>query len=553
MKPLSSEVEKIMKRANADRKFLETVVQTPEHALRMYELSNQEIEYFKTFKSVDELKQEYREYKLVSGALLNEMTNAVQLFYSIVFIMLTIYFGFSFFRQNQLTQLGLLPLDSLEVIFQLYLGLAWISTLLVIVSAARRRIAGLQLIWRVVLSIGVVVLILIPIGYIFNVIVYTQRVNLIRGLLAILFTALPAALYALFIATRGKTLWQEFLDNLARLDPVGHKKAESIYYKKFSTLYGPPDESGFAAALLNGEASFPVLFATFLMGFGWALFFFARLSETPTPDPFVGFVRPFTFGFLGAYLFSLQMLFRRYVQSDLKSVAYTYVGNRILLTWVWAIVLSVIPGSIFGIDAKDENIFKSVLAFSVGVFPDIAWQVVAQFFQRTLSIVLPSFREKNPLHDIDGITIWIEARLLEEDIENIENLITAGIVDLMLRTNIKPERLVHWIDQGVLRIRLGRGGKNSLQQSLRDHGIVTATDLIFTYKAFIRKTKQGDPTGVFLSEQFDPLVKDLVASIDDDPNMYHVLAWREMNVNRIKQLPAAVKTQNDLDLSESTE
>jgi len=348
------------------------------------------------------------------------------------------------------------------------------------------------------------------------------------------------------------------------LEPVDYENLIDMYHKKFEALYGQVDKSGFGSALLQGEASFPVLFATLAVGLGWIIFFSVgekatlelisngsintgqvstALASIKFAEPFLGgFVSPFTFGFLGAYLYSLGMLFRRYAQSDLKSVAYTHISQRILLTWVWAFILNVLPWEKLGINSDYRTAFVSIFAFVVGVFPDVGWQIINEFLRAGLSLPLPSFREEYPLNKIDGMTIWVESRLMEEDIENVENLVTVGIMDLMLRTNLKPERIIHWIDQGILCMHLGRDEKENpdpLKQNLRKHGIKTATNLIDAYNDAMAQGR------VFLSVEEDFLVNDLKAVIDNDPNMYHVRAWHMADAVRKERLLQAVKDQFD--------
>ena len=554
MKQPSQEMINILYRARNDNSFAKAIVDDPERALRMYDLPIPELDYFKSFKSKPEteLRQEYNEYQAALRSkgvksFYEGITTLFLLVLSVIFVLVVAaYMLSSRFWPQGVTSLGLPLWDTVS------LGTKWgmlmyggLGAVFLIFSLGR-TFARLGPTARVVVLIGMVIIVFVPGSVLIGVLSWNARVTLTRVLLTLMFTILPASLYSLFITTRGKTLWHEFKTNLAHLDPVGYEHLIDIYLKKYSALYGPPDPSGFGSALLQGETSFPVLFATFVVGMGWILFFFVGSMEQLAASTFEnGFVSPFTFGFLGAYLFSLQMLFRRYVQSDLKSVAYTHISQRILLTWVWAFVLSVVPWEMFGVTLSDnKTAFVSILAFVVGVFPDIAWQVVTQFIRLVLSIPLPSFREKYPLHEIEGITIWVEARLLEEDVENIENLISTGIVDLMLRTNLKPERIVHWIDQGVLLLHLGHEKRKPLQQALRERGIITATDLMYPYKAATVTSPSGVP-GIFLSDKLDPLVRDLVAAIEDDPNMYHVLAWREVNAARIARLPQAVKDQVD--------
>jgi len=69
--------------------------------------------------------------------------------------------------------------------------------------------------------------------------------------------------------------------------------------------------------------------------------------------------------------------------------------------------------------------------------------------------LVPSLEQTYPLSDLDGLNIWYESRLLEEGIEDMQNLTTVNLVDVMLNTRIPVERLVDWIDQSILFLHLG--------------------------------------------------------------------------------------------------
>src|SRR4051812_49183367 len=63
---------------------------------------------------------------------------------------------------------------------------------------------------------------------------------------------------------------------------------------------------------------------------------------------------------------------------------------------------------------------------------------------------VPTLRNPYPLSDLDGLNVWYEARMLEEGIEDMQNLVTANIVDVLLRTQVPVGRLGDWIDQAHL-------------------------------------------------------------------------------------------------------
>ena len=59
-----------------------------------------------------------------------------------------------------------------------------------------------------------------------------------------------------------------------------------------------------------------------------------------------------------------------------------------------------------------------------------------------------------PLNRLDGLTVWHETRL--EDIENVHNMATADIVDLLVDTRIPADRVIDWIDRAILLTQLGQ-------------------------------------------------------------------------------------------------
>ena len=91
-----------------------------------------------------------------------------------------------------------------------------------------------------------------------------------------------------------------------------------------------------------------------------------------------------------------------------------------------------------------------VLAFFIGVFPQIGIQLLKAGTGKLLSQAVPSMTARFPLSDLDGLTVWDQARLLEEGIEDVHALATANLVDLLLGTRVPVNTLVDWVDQALL-------------------------------------------------------------------------------------------------------
>ena len=133
------------------------------------------------------------------------------------------------------------------------------------------------------------------------------------------------------------------------------------------------------------------------------------------------------------------MLFRRYVLKDLGGSAYVAVSIRIILAviGIWTLM------AVGGFDEK----YLLTAGFVFGVFPLVIWQIVELLFKKVAGLVVPSMISQLPVSDLDGLTVWHEARLEEEDIENIPNMATADLVELLLNTRLPPERIYYRLDR----------------------------------------------------------------------------------------------------------
>ncbi len=347
------------------------------------------------------------------------------------------------------------------------------------------------------------------------------EITVIRSFFLFVVCLLPPVIYYLFIATRKISLLNDYLLNLERLGlfpsqpTTGAATSRLNYLRKFETFYGPlpPDltkeiikKPNPLAALMaekwlewpsiektfNLHAVIQVFLATMLITLGWTLAF------KPVVDPLKDLWSvifsinedPIIYAFLGAYFFSLQMLFRRYVREDLRKCAYLAISLRIILAVIgtWAVVTAM---EIAGYTAPSHSF--ALLGFVIGVFPQSAWQIIQGVTKKLMKkfkvdLFLPGLESQLPLADLEGLTVWHESRLQEEDIENIPNMATADIVDLMISTRFPQNRIIDWVDQAILFTHLGPDKKTGPKKkglsrdSLRLQGIYTATSLIKAFK-----------------------------------------------------------------------
>lgn len=404
------------------------------------------------------------------------------------------------------------------------------------------------------------------------------------------FSFLPAWIYLQFISIKGKTLYDEYVLNLYRLHidryatlpkPPPHTwfyllwdrlhrelkgtvtgTGQDMYTKKFQALYGPISPEQNSAFSFRGETMSPVVIATVIISVSWVLIVepqtifgislipAAVQSAAGTAAVTTGGTGPqipfetVRFAILGAYFYVLQMLVRRYFQNDLRTSAYINATTRfvVVIPLVWVIDLL--------LQEQVPLPNRLALAFIIGVFPNIGWEAIVALVKLPLKIVVPSLSQKYPLSDLDGLNIWYESRLLEEGIEDMQNLATADLVNLMLHTRIPVERLVDWIDQALLYLHLSdtrdkqdkdNGGGNR-RQALRRLGIRTATDVDILFAP--QFDEQGQPKknsneslikGLEKALGQPGILKVIYQTLQNDANFFHVKEWKRYTDKHIQQ------------------
>ena len=326
---------------------------------------------------------------------------------------------------------------------------------------------------------------------------------------------LPGWLYVRFLGMRAMALWSEFVLTLHRLgwdrpwylpEPPrasefhgrwsrgqrpGLPAKDNIYRQKFEAYYGRQVTTGGLRSptraedsgdyVVSTESLFPVFLATAVLAVGWA----AVLWDIGFLSAPAGIGDVLKYGFLGSYAFVTGMLVRRFFQSDLRPSAYTTAVLRIVLV---LLVVAVVHQSVRATTAVPMAAEVSV-AFLIGFFPLVGLQIVQRVVSRLFRVVVPPLTSDFPLDQLDGLNLWYEARLTEEGVEDMQNLTTMNLVDVVLHTRVPPGRLVDWIDQAFLLIHLDRAdiakdrpasgpGGVPARVALRRVGIRTATDLL---------------------------------------------------------------------------
>jgi hypothetical protein len=393
---------------------------------------------------------------------------------------------------------------------------------------------------------------------------------------------LPGWLFLRFVTVRASSVWDEFVLNLHRLgvdrtehlpEPPpnslyhrrwvarcgpDHVAEANIYREKFEAHYGKGtardqrtahDECDPAAdardsgtrrrAQLRADTFLPVFLATAVFGAGWVAVL-ARPSLFAQPGTNLATSTPdvLRLGFMGAYLFTLQMLVRRYFQADLKASAYVNAVTRVASALVLVLVVHLAT------PPSDHGEVAVAVAFIIGFFPLVGLQALQKAAALALRTVVPSLRNNYPLSDLDGLSVWYEARLLELGIEDMQNLATASLVDVTLHSRVPVSRLVDWVDQAHLYLHLSpQGGDGSDRKALRRLGIRTATSLEEAFAPCVDgagSTADGlvsaadnarlleDLRTVLNPDGTGPSVTlSLLKTLRTDPNLAHVRCWKQ--------------------------
>jgi hypothetical protein len=293
---------------------------------------------------------------------------------------------------------------------------------------------------------------------------------------------LPGWLYVRFLGQRAGALWDEYVLYLHRLgwDRPAHlpkpprnsdfyqewlkdkgnlqPKEQNIYRQKFIAYYGrsiPESSTTGSNFSVRTETMFPVFLATIVLAVCWVAVLW-NTSFATNPATIWDILK---FAFLGAYAFIVQSLIRRFFQSDLRPSAYAGAVLRIIVVLVTMVALHQLLG---GVAPTTE----AAVAFMVGFFPVIAFQALQRVAAATLRVVVPQLTPDYPLNQLDGLNVWYEARLVEEGIEDMQNLATANLVDVILHTRVPVGRLVDWVDQAQLYLHLDRAERGYRERRL---------------------------------------------------------------------------------------
>jgi len=188
---------------------------------------------------------------------------------------------------------------------------------------------------------------------------------------------LPGLLFFFFDRQKLSTLRNRFERQIFRLDPNVETLADvdARYGRQLEETYGS-SHSGEGLRLAR-QRRLPILIGTIVLSISWTIAL-APVSTLPADlDPegiaevLAPHANPVSFGFLGAYFYALNLVWRRYTRGDLRPKAYSAITVRILIvlvvTWVVAAV------------APDTSPTILVLSFVIGIVPETAFVLLREW------------------------------------------------------------------------------------------------------------------------------------------------------------------------------
>lgn len=295
--------------------------------------------------------------------------------------------------------------------------------------------------------------------------------------------------------------------------------------------------------------SFAVFFMTFLSTCFWWLVMFGNNTEMTmqynfllggtqqnSADPAAlaqyqsGAMLTFSMAFLGAYLWGIQNIARRYSMNDLIPSAYYNAGVRVIFACILALVFyhlaHITPELIAAwfVDVPADQVSAStmatssstsggsqmlmpVVAFLIGLFPQRGLKWLTEKFSMFTHEKDPSVRDL-PLEMIEGVSIYDRVRLQELGIDSCYDLANIDYIPYLFKSPYSPRELINWILQAKLCVYFGKDVKD-----LRTHGIHTVwqlteydddalkqlarssaltEDMLFLVKAQVTKDKEID-------------------------------------------------------------
>ena len=193
-------------------------------------------------------------------------------------------------------------------------------------------------------------------------------------------------------------------------------------------------------------------------------------------------------GFLGAYVWSVENVFRRLVTVDLLPRAYYSISIRMIFAALVALALhhflSALPVNEY------SKKMMPVIAFLTGMFPERAIHYlkskISMFSNKDIKIA-----KDLPLDMLEGMSLLHKIRLGEVGIDNAQNLANANLIEVFIKTPFQAKQLVDWAGQAKLFMYF----KSEIDK-LREIGVRTIYDLKILGETEGRIDEVAQSTGI---------------------------------------------------------
>ncbi|HEV7919987.1 MAG TPA: hypothetical protein VGR02_04260 [Thermoanaerobaculia bacterium] len=204
-----------------------------------------------------------------------------------------------------------------------------------------------------------------------------------------------------------------------------------------------------------------------------------------------------SFGFLGAYLYSLTQLTRAYFTVDLTPNTFIAATVRIISASVMTLVVSfafiLAPDS--GAMHEKTLVLLPIIGFAFGYFPDWALRAIKQTALKVIGAKVEGEEYgSTSLRLVSGMSDLHAARMEREGCDNVENLATCDALELAIRTGFSYRQVRMWIGEACLR----SGLTVDFEPFVATTGVRTHEDLL----AFARKwggEGHDEPAAAFLA------------------------------------------------------
>lgn len=187
------------------------------------------------------------------------------------------------------------------------------------------------------------------------------------------------------------------------------------------------------------------------------------------------------YGFLGAYIFSIQLIYRRYTTFDLQPSVYMNCTLTLIAGLAFNYTAFKAVAGLGGGDTPQGVAagLSAVVAFSLGYFPLMAIRWFDRLTNAALGNEGPRI-DSLPLSVIDGVSQLHETRLRDEGVDNVQNLASVKIDRLLASTRFNAQQVIEWIDQAILHSYIDPGNI----ESFRHCGVRKVSDFIELWKPY---------------------------------------------------------------------